>query len=175
MESGVSQHTISEIELGRRKPHGRTLRKLAGVLGIEVADFYQESETPKAQAPSQRSLFNGATDERRIASFHRATQGLEELVEPLEAKLETSTFTDEDRAHLTRAATLMTPLLQVALEAEAAFLREQHPGEYDVGPYAVLGPVVVRFVSLLVEATGEVDDNVRALEERGRDVYGAAA
>ncbi len=39
-ESGVSQHTISEIELGRRKPQGRTLRKLAGVLGVEVADFF---------------------------------------------------------------------------------------------------------------------------------------
>ena len=39
-ESGVSQHTISEIELGRRKPQGRTLRKLAHTLGVEVADFF---------------------------------------------------------------------------------------------------------------------------------------
>src|SRR5215217_9397370 len=41
-ESGVSQHTISEIELGRRKPQGRTLRKLAKVLGVEVRDFFEE-------------------------------------------------------------------------------------------------------------------------------------
>jgi transcriptional regulator with XRE-family HTH domain len=45
-ESGVSQHTISEIELGRRKPQGRTLRKLAATLGVEVGDFF-----PKAQSP----------------------------------------------------------------------------------------------------------------------------
>ena len=45
-ESGVSQHTISEIELGRRKPQGRTLRKLARVLGVEVADFYPKGHSP---------------------------------------------------------------------------------------------------------------------------------
>lgn len=42
-ESGVSQHTISEIELGHRKPQGRTLRKLAKVLGVEVRDFFEEA------------------------------------------------------------------------------------------------------------------------------------
>ncbi len=41
--AGVSQHTISEIELGRRKPQGRTLRKLASVLGVEVADFFPKA------------------------------------------------------------------------------------------------------------------------------------
>jgi len=53
-ESGVSQHTISEIELGRRKPQGRTLRKLAGVLGVEVRDFFEEAARPKVLRP--RSL-----------------------------------------------------------------------------------------------------------------------
>jgi len=38
-ESGVSQHTISELELGRRKPQGRTLRKLAQVLSVDVRDL----------------------------------------------------------------------------------------------------------------------------------------
>lgn len=41
-DSGVSQHTISEIELGRRKPQGRTLRKLAEALDISVADLLGE-------------------------------------------------------------------------------------------------------------------------------------
>ncbi len=54
--AGVSQHTISEIELSRRKPQGRTLRKLAGVLGVEVADFF-----PKA--PASPPDFE---DERRV-------------------------------------------------------------------------------------------------------------
>ena len=48
--SDVSQHTISEIELGRRKPQGRTLRKLAKVLGVEVRDFFEEAR-PLGQAP----------------------------------------------------------------------------------------------------------------------------
>ena len=64
--SGVSQHTISEIELGRRKPQGRTLRKLAKVLGVEVADLLGGPASPKAKAPpAQRSLFNGLEEERR--------------------------------------------------------------------------------------------------------------
>jgi transcriptional regulator with XRE-family HTH domain len=39
--SGVSQGAISDIEIGRRKPRGQTLRKLAAALGVEVADLYQ--------------------------------------------------------------------------------------------------------------------------------------
>jgi transcriptional regulator with XRE-family HTH domain len=175
MESGVSQHTISEIELGRRKPHGRTLRKLAGVLGIDVADFYQESDAPKAQAPSQRSLFNGATDERRITSFRRAASHLEEQVEHFEAKLTASALTGEDRVELDKAAALITPLLPMALEAEASFLRELYPDEYDVGPHAVLGPVIVRFVTLLAEVEGEPNDRVRELKEIGQTAYTADA
>jgi transcriptional regulator with XRE-family HTH domain len=46
-ESSVSQHTISEIELGRRKPQGRTLRKLAKVLDVRVADLTGNNTIPK--------------------------------------------------------------------------------------------------------------------------------
>jgi transcriptional regulator with XRE-family HTH domain len=49
--SGVAQGTISDIERGKRKPRGRTLRKLAQVLGVEVADLLGESETLKVQPP----------------------------------------------------------------------------------------------------------------------------
>jgi transcriptional regulator with XRE-family HTH domain len=50
-ESGVSQHTISELELSRRKPQGRTLRKLAEVLDVEVADFFRKPAVPLVAAP----------------------------------------------------------------------------------------------------------------------------
>jgi DNA-binding XRE family transcriptional regulator len=50
--SGVSQYTITEVETGRREPRPSTLRKLADALEVEVADFFQESEPPKALAPS---------------------------------------------------------------------------------------------------------------------------
>src|SRR5215216_8150582 len=66
-ESGVSQHTISELELGRRSPQGRTLRKLAKVLGVEVADLREDPDSPKAEAPPwQQPPLNGLlADERR--------------------------------------------------------------------------------------------------------------
>ncbi len=49
----TAQHTISEIELGRREPQGRTLRKLAAALGVSVADlFEEESQVPKVEAPA---------------------------------------------------------------------------------------------------------------------------
>jgi transcriptional regulator with XRE-family HTH domain len=53
-ESGVSQHTISELELGRRKPQRRTLIKLARVLGVEVRDL---------TAPTLREWALAATEE----------------------------------------------------------------------------------------------------------------
>src|SRR5215217_3942701 len=61
-ESGVSQHTISEIELGRRKPQGRTLRKLASVLGVEVRDFF-EAARPLAQAPPENQDYGAVLEE----------------------------------------------------------------------------------------------------------------
>src|SRR5215207_5135031 len=61
-ESGVSQHTISEIELGRRKPQGRTLRKLANVLGVEVRDFFEDAR-PLAQAPPETQDYGAYLEE----------------------------------------------------------------------------------------------------------------
>jgi transcriptional regulator with XRE-family HTH domain len=96
-KSGVSQHTISEIELGRRKPHGRTLRKLAEVLGVEVADLLGGPARPLAKAPpSQEKLFNnGVLEEERRLQYLRGWRafiyGLARLweEEPPETKRET--------------------------------------------------------------------------------------
>jgi putative transcriptional regulator len=44
--SGVSAYTITETETGQREPHGRTLRKLAAALGVEVADLFPKGRTP---------------------------------------------------------------------------------------------------------------------------------
>ena len=61
-ESGVSQHTISEIELGRRKAQGRTLRKLARVLGVEVRDFFKDAH-PLGQAPPKTQDYGAVLEE----------------------------------------------------------------------------------------------------------------
>jgi transcriptional regulator with XRE-family HTH domain len=51
-ESGVSEFTISELELGKRpNPRPSTLRKLARGLGVEVADLYGDAVVaPKVEA-----------------------------------------------------------------------------------------------------------------------------
>ena len=46
-----SQPTVNQIESGKRNPSTRTLEKLAGALGVEVADLF-----PKGQAPLQLEL-----------------------------------------------------------------------------------------------------------------------
>ena len=75
-KSGVSQHTISEIELGRRKPHGSTLRKLAHTLGVEVADLRGvPGRPPLGPAPtSQQLTLNGELEEERRAAWEAAVE-----------------------------------------------------------------------------------------------------
>ena len=46
VEAGVAVSAVSQIENGRRSPNVSTLDKLAGALGVSVADLF-----PKAQAP----------------------------------------------------------------------------------------------------------------------------
>jgi transcriptional regulator with XRE-family HTH domain len=71
-DAGVSQHTISEIELGRRKPQGRTLRKLADSLGVEVADFFplEQPRLPEAgldDLEARTSRIHSIPELRRMA------------------------------------------------------------------------------------------------------------
>ncbi len=172
-ESGVAQGTISDIELGRRKLLARTLRKLAAVLGVDVADFYDDDPTPPKGRGRKRRPSKPAKRDTRAETIEQATSTLEGIVEPVEAKLDAGTFTDEDRRELDRVAALITPLLRFGLEAEAAMLREQHPDVHDVGPYATLGPVVVRFVQTVLDAgeMAEAEPKVRSLNRYRRRLY----
>ncbi len=54
-EASVRADTVSSIERGKHEPRPSTLRKLADALGIEVEDFFRESEAPKVLARQSRS------------------------------------------------------------------------------------------------------------------------
>jgi len=81
--AGTTQYTVSEIELAHREPHPATLRKLAAALGVRVADFYGELDSPLGPAPSsQAKLFNnGVLDEERRAAWEAAADEARRLRE----------------------------------------------------------------------------------------------
>ncbi len=78
-KANVSQHTISEVELGRRRPQGKTLRKLAAALDVSIPDLIGEVEQdPKAVAPSSLAEF---LEERcGHAYLARNTEAIEDLI-----------------------------------------------------------------------------------------------
>lgn len=49
--AGLSPEGVYKIETGKVSPRGSTLRKIAGVLGVTVADLYARDEASKAPAP----------------------------------------------------------------------------------------------------------------------------
>ncbi len=66
--SGVSPATVVQVELGNRRPQGRTLRKLAAALEMEVADLIEEEEAPAPKVlsrPSPEAPEAQADEERR--------------------------------------------------------------------------------------------------------------
>lgn len=63
-EAGVSKNSVLRAEHGQDiRP--LTARKIAGALGVAVADLYREPDYPKAKTPpSQRALFNNGVPDR---------------------------------------------------------------------------------------------------------------
>ena len=63
-KANVSQHTISEVELGRRRPQGKTLRKLAAALDVSIPELIGEVEQdPKVSSPPSLEWALAASDE----------------------------------------------------------------------------------------------------------------
>lgn len=48
--SGVAQHTISELESGKRKARPSTVRKLAKALGVEPVEIIDLSDGAKGNS-----------------------------------------------------------------------------------------------------------------------------
>ena len=78
----IAQHTISEIELGRRKPQGRTLRKIAAALEVDVEEL---TSSPKATAPPSPEPEKVSEEERRLLSREYLSP-LVAMVEDLEQR-----------------------------------------------------------------------------------------
>lgn len=152
-ESGASQHTISELELGRRKPQGRTLRKLAKVLGVEVADLREDTDSPKAEAPpsSIQPPLNGFEDERRIAIDYNACRAAldgfcDYWNEILDAdRLDPQTLDDFDAA-----AKVLAPTYLELWSAEKTELGPQEDAGEPVfhSERSALWPAIDRFIAL---------------------------
>ena len=82
--AGSSQPTINQIESGARNPSTRTLEKIAGALGIEVADLF-----PKAQAPLPlENLDDFLVEARRVRAFLERTPSEEKRVYELDKATE---------------------------------------------------------------------------------------
>jgi transcriptional regulator with XRE-family HTH domain len=67
-EAKTTAETVSSIETGQHQARPSTLRKLAGALGLEVADFFREPALPKGSAPETGQDSPGGRVERRTAT-----------------------------------------------------------------------------------------------------------
>ncbi len=52
--AGVSEVTLVHLEHGKTTPHPKTLRKIAGVLGVSVRELRGQPETPRYLMAGQR-------------------------------------------------------------------------------------------------------------------------
>jgi transcriptional regulator with XRE-family HTH domain len=180
-ESGVSQHTISEIELGRRRPQGRTLRKLAKVLDVQVADFYEESEHPLGEAsPSQQLTLNGALAEEwraptlrnqitlvnNLADYAEQEIGAREQ----EPKSETSLGQKMKRS---RDAHWALAMMHVALELTKTFIDDPYTIDlvYDSGEVAELYRAHRRLDTAIDHTRGWFGENAGQTDVRDLDEY----
>jgi transcriptional regulator with XRE-family HTH domain len=156
--SGVSAATIVQVELGNRQPQGRTLRKLAAALGVEVADLLVEEEAhPKAESRSslEPSLFNGVEEERRIAIDYDACRtALESFCDHWQPALSGKRRLDYQGFQDFKAdAASLSRLTRELMGAEMTELGQQYDEEGDPVFYterSEFGPAVMRFHDLAI-------------------------
>jgi transcriptional regulator with XRE-family HTH domain len=111
VEAGVAVSGVSQIENGRRNPNSSTLVKLAGALGVGVADLF-----PKAEAP----LWSGESPgwRRDAFAFWEARESLENYCEHWEKLLGEDCLDDRAIEEFFLTGEGWLPVLDVALSAE---------------------------------------------------------
>lgn len=88
--AGSSQPTINQIENGARNPSTRTLEKIAGALGIEVADLFPKAEEPLPFEEDGQRLSN-VPDALEAWMLVRAAKHERELQDPDSLHFRTAT------------------------------------------------------------------------------------
>ena len=84
--AGVTQSTIALLEVGgHHKPRLETLEKLAGALGVEVADLLPK-EAPQPHELTLEWLLGAHNRERHLALQTATQEDLDRLVEEIDAE-----------------------------------------------------------------------------------------
>ena len=154
--AGLAPSVISQIENGKREPSARTLRKLAGGLGVEVADLF-----PKAEAP----LWSDESTDRRVDpsfTFREVRESLERYCQRWEKLLANGELDDRAIEEFLATGNGWLPALDVALSAEisaAEAAGEQGPTE--------IGKANRRYLDLF----SEMMKILRRRIEEGRDKH----
>lgn len=114
--SGVAQNTISEAETGRRTPRPSTLRKFAAALGVEVGDFFEAADSPKAPPDvegylryigAELSALSSEDFSQELVNRSQEEGGLTRLVAELRAEVEIASMEWEaDRQNQLKRAAL---------------------------------------------------------------------
>lgn len=154
--SGVSAATIVQVELGNRRPQGRTLRKLAVALGVEVADLLEEEAHPKAESRSslELSLFNGLEDERRIAiNYATCRTALEDFCDYWNEILDADRLDPQALDDFDAAAKVLAPAYLELWSAEKTELGPQEDAGEPVfhSERSALWPAIDRFIALGIQ------------------------
>jgi transcriptional regulator with XRE-family HTH domain len=112
--------TLNRLERGTGNPNLKTLERVAGALGVEVADFF-----PKAIAPSPEASFDELMDAERRGGATAGVEVGEAYFVPLEEGEEPDTVTL--RLYTVRLMDERDRLLQEVrrLEREKAAMREE--------------------------------------------------
>jgi transcriptional regulator with XRE-family HTH domain len=146
--SGVSQNTISEIETGRREARPATLGKLAKALGVEISDFFEESDvSPKAQRSSspEPSLFNGLEDELHQAVYTPWLEFIDRYADRWEERIAHQVLDAGAVAEFVATLEDLGPVLRRLGLRE----KQEQPPDYDFTYGPTTGQVIGRLMDLL--------------------------
>jgi transcriptional regulator with XRE-family HTH domain len=153
-ESGVSQHTISEIELGRRRPQGRTLRKLAKILNVDVRELLDREllEVAVGVTPEE----DAEKFEQQLYAPARIAQDWRRLAQRWEKRLEKGDFEARSLEDFIDTLEDVALSMQASVAAERRELMAQY-GEDVARNRAVLRPALDRLSTLVGDALRKID------------------